>query len=68
MPKRQSNGAGTYVAQKDGTIEYRISVGIGMDGKLEKRAFTGKQKRLPEKNTTHGKRTLGMFQLKRRPL
>lgn len=39
MAKRQSNGAGTYVNRKDGSIEYRISAGTGFDGKPVKKSF-----------------------------
>lgn len=44
MGKRQSNGTGTFVRRKDGLYEYRVSLGIGLDGKRLRKSFYGKTK------------------------
>jgi len=44
MGKRQSNGTGTFRTRKDGMIEYRVSLGLGVDGKKMRKSFYGKTK------------------------
>ena len=39
---RQRNGTGTVVERKDGIFEYRVSMGIGIDGKKLRKSFYGK--------------------------
>jgi len=39
---RQKNGTGTFKHRKDGTIEYRVYMGIGSDGKPWRPSFYGK--------------------------
>lgn len=43
MP-RQSNGTGTFY-ERNGRFEYRVSVGIGMDGKAVRKTFYGHTKK-----------------------
>lgn len=42
---RQKNGTGSFVTRKDGTVEYKVSIGIGMDGKSLRKSFYGKDKK-----------------------
>ncbi len=44
MGKRQSNGTGTFVKRKDGIYEYRVSLGIDLDGRRARKSFYGKTK------------------------
>jgi len=39
---RQKNGTGTFKHRKDGTVEYRVYMGIGSDGKPWRPSFYGK--------------------------
>lgn len=45
MPKRQSNGAGTYSTRKDGAIEYKVSLGLKDDGRPNRKSFYGRTKK-----------------------
>ena len=42
---RRSSGEGSYKRLKNGTWEARVSIGRGLDGKVERRAVYGKTKR-----------------------
>ena len=39
---RKSNGSGSFRKRADGTIEYRVSYGYGMDGEIIRKSFYGK--------------------------
>lgn len=40
--KRQKNGTGSFYHRKDGTVQYRVYMGIGADGKPWRPSFYGK--------------------------
>lgn len=42
---RQRNGTGSFKKRKDGSLEYRVSLGIGADGKPIRPSFYGKTER-----------------------
>lgn len=42
MARRQKNGTGSFRKRPDGTIEYRVTAGMGMDGKPIRPSFYGK--------------------------
>ena len=42
---RANNGSGTYTKRKDGTWQYRVSVGLRGDGSASRKAFYGKTKK-----------------------
>ena len=44
MSKRQSNGTGTFKIRKDGTVEYKVSLGSGINGVPIRKSFYGKYK------------------------
>ena len=44
MSKRQSNGTGTFKIRKDGTVEYKVSLGSGINGAPIRKSFYGKYK------------------------
>lgn len=43
--KRQKNGSGTFTTRKDGTIQYRVYLGVGADGKPIRPNFYGQTQR-----------------------
>lgn len=52
MSKRQRNGTGTFCTRADGTLQYRVSMGIGSDGVAIRKSFYGKtQKECIQKYT-----------------
>jgi site-specific recombinase XerD len=65
MPKRQSNGAGTYISRKDGTVEYRISNGIGTGGNPRTKSFYGKNKKAAREKYEAWKAESGNVQIEK---
>ena len=43
--KRQKNGTGSFYHRKDGTVQYRVRAGIGIDGKSLRPTFYGKDEK-----------------------
>jgi site-specific recombinase XerD len=43
--KRQKNGTGSFYKRKDGTVQYRVRMGIGADGKPWRPSFYGKDEK-----------------------
>lgn len=45
MAKRQKNGTGSFYKRKDGTVQYRVYLGVGADGKALRPSFYGKNEK-----------------------
>lgn len=45
MAKRQKNGTGSFHKRKDGTVQYRVYLGVGADGKALRPSFYGRSEK-----------------------